>query len=155
MNYKQFFILSACFFQILTMGKLNAQNCPMKEGIMEIHHYSPRAYFHPTEGVAIYSNNKEVSSISDGTVLSIINLPGDTKAILIKQCIIGEEDYYYVYSNLESTSLQKGDWIEIGQIMGEAKSNKDRFEIDFQYRTKDEKMDPQEILNCKIANIYH
>jgi hypothetical protein len=155
MNYKLSFILSVSSFLSFSMGKLHAQNCPMYEGIMEIHHYSPIAYFHPTEGVSIYSNNKEVSSISDGTVLSIINLSGDTKAVLIKQCIMGEEDYYYVYSNLESTSVQKGDWIELGQIIGEAKSNKDKFEFDFQYRTKDKKMNPQEILNCKVANIYH
>jgi septal ring factor EnvC (AmiA/AmiB activator) len=137
------------------MGKLHAQNCPMYEGIMEIHHYSPIAYFHPTEGVSIYSNNKEVSSISDGTVLSIINLSGDTKAVLIKQGIMGEEDYYYIYSNLESTYLQKGDWVQIGDLIGHANSNKDRFEFEFQHRTKDEIFNPVGILNCKIANIYH
>src|SRR5690606_17903630 len=123
MNYKLSIILSVISFLSFSLCKLQAQNYPMYVEIMVINQYTLIAYFHPTEGVSIYSNNKEVSSISDGTVLSIINLSGDTKAVLIKQCIMGEEDYYYVYSNLESTSVQKGDWIELGQIIGEAKSN--------------------------------
>ena len=132
-----------------------AQDCPMKDGIMEIHHNSIFQLDHPTNDVTIYSVNKEVNSISDGTVLSIIDLPGSSKEILIKQCVIGEEDKYYVYYNIESTTLQKGYFIETGELIGHANLNNDRFEFDFQYRTKNEKLYPQKILNCKIANIYH
>lgn len=143
-----------CFFLFLMMGNLSAQNCPMKDGIMEVHHFSLMTYYNQTEESFIFSDEKEVYSVSDGIVLSIIT-NGNIKAVLVKQCIIGEDDQYYAYSNLESTELKKGDWIENGQVVGEAKFNEEKFEFHFQHRIKLDKRDPKDILSCKIANIYH
>lgn len=112
-------------------------------------------YEHPTEGIDIQSNYPEVYSVSSGEVIRIIDLPDEKSTVLIRDSVLGEEDHYYVYGNLKSTEVQKGDWVEPDQSIGLASEDEGKFTIFFQYRNKFEKFNPSTILNCQPRNIYY
>ncbi len=75
---------------------------------------------HDSKGITFeVGNNASVRTVFSGTVLSIISL-GGTYAVLV-----GHGEYFTVYSNLQSVSVQKGEKLGIKQVMGSASSDPD------------------------------
>ena len=127
----------------------------MKDGQMILKHTPIFTFEHPTEGIEIQSNHPEVYSVSSGKVVRIIDLPDGKLVVLVRDCVLREEDHYYVYGNLKSTEVQKGDWVELNQPLGLASEEEGKFAIFFQYRKESEKIIPSTILNCQPRNIYY
>ena len=59
----------------------------------------------------------EVKSVFDGVVLSIFDIDGRTAVM------ITHGKHYTTYSNLQSTSVVKGQQIETGEVIGKSGAN--------------------------------
>ncbi|MGB3004881.1 MAG: peptidoglycan DD-metalloendopeptidase family protein [Chitinophagaceae bacterium] len=84
-----------------------------------------------------------VKSIFDGEVLSVFNL-GDGMSVMIKH-----GNYYTIYSNLSSASVQKGTTIRRGQVIGKAGADEDNSggKIDFLLMQDKRNVNPRPWLN--------
>ena len=64
-------------------------------------------------GIEISTNEKHVRSVFDGEITKIIVLPNGLKVVIIRH---GE--YLTVYSNLKNVSVQKGDYVQTKDYIG-------------------------------------
>ena len=128
-----------------------SQICPLKEGNLIVRHFD---IFSHTDSkiVEINSNYADVFSVSDGEVVSIINLSHIYSVIIKKEM---DEDQYYVYSNLSTTTVKKGDVINSNQLLGKAIQEGGKYSINFQHRILSEKSNPKKVINCRELNIYY
>ncbi len=70
-------------------------------------------------GIDIRTNeNEQVLAIYEGVVAGIQYIPGHENTVIIQH-----GDYYTVYSNLSSTSLNKGDTVKARQTIGTVSTN--------------------------------
>lgn len=70
-------------------------------------------------GIDIRTNeNEQVLAIYEGVVAGIQYIPGHENTVIIQH-----GDYYTVYSNLSSTSLNKGDTVKARQMIGTVSTN--------------------------------
>ncbi len=116
----------------MAKGKLS---WPVQDGVV-VKKFGTQA--HPTlKGISIINNGIDIRSIAGAPVKSVFagevaqlqNIPGYASII-----VISHENYYTVYSNLNSTSVHIGDKITMGQTIGhlgssEAKGQELHFEI--------------------------
>lgn len=128
-----------------------SQICPLKDGDAVLRHFDIFTKSDPNIA-KIESINSDVFSVSEGEVFSIISLH-DVYTIIIKK--EAEENQFYIYSNLSSVLIKKGDVISLNQLLGKAVEEKGKYSIEFQYRILSEKSNPREVINCREVNIYH
>lgn len=84
------------------------------------------------------SPNARVSSVFDGIVLDISQIPGLNNVIAIQH-----GDYYTVYANLKSVSVKLQDKVITGQLIGIAGQKDGEYEINFQVWQQFTKMNPE------------
>lgn len=84
------------------------------------------------------SPNARVSSVFDGIVLDISQIPGLNNVIAIQH-----GDYYTVYANLKSVSVKLQDKVIAGQLIGIAGQKDGEYEINFQVWQQFTKMNPE------------
>ena len=108
--------------------------------IYRVSYQSPSTKIHSEKPIS-------VTSISEGKIAAII-CTANLLTILVRR---GNE--FYVYANLTSTNLKKGDEVKKGDKIGEI-INKDEFSdygdyvLDFQYWQKTEPIDVFDQLKC-------
>lgn len=147
------FFMKNCFkvtFLIISIFG-QSQICPLKDGDAILRHFD-LIYQSDPNIAEIESISSEVFSVSDGEVISIIH-SSDTYSIIIKKN--SEKNQYYIYSNLSSIIVKKGDLISANQSLGKAIEEEGKYSITFQYRILSEKQNSREVINCKEINIYH
>lgn len=145
------FLMKNCFRVIFLIISFHGQSqiCPLKDGDAILRHFDIFTKSDPNIA-KIESINSDVFSVSDGEVVSLINSSNIYSVIIKKKAKL---DQYYIYSNLSSTIIQKGDLVSANQILGNAIEEKGRYSIRFQYRILSEKQN--EVINCGEVNIYH
>lgn len=127
------------------------QICPLKHGLInENEDLHPYSMTDPNSQITITSKFPEVYSVSDGEIISIILIPQDNKAILIKSKNREQKEYFYVYLGLETVNFQKGDTVHKKDILGKLKLNGEFYELIFQYRENSSfKQNPRNCIKCK------
>lgn len=118
---------------------------PLKTGFIS---QSFGTHQHPEfKGIQIQNNgidittNKgtEVKAVFNGTVSSILSIPGQGEAVLLNH---GE--YFTVYSRLEAVSVNKGQLINTGDILGKVMTDGDgKTILQFQVWKGQNKLNPQ------------
>ncbi len=85
-----------------------------------------------------------VKAIFPGKVTKVISLAGNYYAILIKH-----GKYYTLYSRLASVSIQKGDTVQMGEIIGLIYTdiNNNQTVLQFQIWKQNDKLDPEKWLS--------
>jgi len=118
---------------------------PLKTGFIS---QSFGTHQHPEfKGIQIQNNgidittNKgtSVNAVFNGTVSSILSIPGQGEAVLLNH---GE--YFTVYSRLESVSVNKGQLIKTGDVLGQVMTDgDDKTILQFQVWKGQNKLNPQ------------
>lgn len=130
------------------------QICPLKNGrIYENKYLDPYSMTDPNNYIIITSEFPEVYSVSGGEVISIINIPVNRKAVLIKIKDKTQKEYFYVYSGLESVNFNKGDNVQKKDVLGKLMFNGETYELEFQYREHSKKINPRNCIKCKQIEV--
>jgi murein hydrolase activator len=90
------------------------------------------------------SPNAPVNSVFDGIVMDISQIPGLNNVVAIQH-----GDYYTVYANLSSVSVQINQKVSARQTIGVAGQKDGEYEINFQVWKKFDKQNPELWLNRK------
>jgi septal ring factor EnvC (AmiA/AmiB activator) len=90
------------------------------------------------------SMNAPVSAVFDGVVMDISQIPGLNNVVAIQH-----GDYYTVYANLSSVSVQINQKVSSRQTIGIAGLKDGEYEINFQVWKKFDKQNPELWLNRK------
>jgi septal ring factor EnvC (AmiA/AmiB activator) len=95
-----------------------------------------------TDGITVATEiGAPVKSIFDGTVSSVVYV--DEMQVVIIQ----HGKYFSAYSNLTNVSVQKGQTVKTGQVIGKAASNLDGVgAVDFYINDEKTKFDPEKWL---------
>ena len=95
-----------------------------------------------TDGITVATEiGASVKSIFDGTVSSVVYV--DEMQVVIIQ----HGKYFSAYSNLNNVSVQKGQFVKMGQVIGKAASNLDGVgAVDFYINDEKSKFDPEKWL---------
>lgn len=133
-------------------------DCPVENGVI----YYKESYEYRTKrdcwniykdsyiskSTNVHSDNPiSVISVSDGKILDILRTAG------ILSVLVRKGNEFYIYSDLTSTNLKKGDEVRIGDEIGEI-NNKSEFSdygdyvLNFQYWQKTEPIDVFDRLKC-------
>jgi septal ring factor EnvC (AmiA/AmiB activator) len=137
---------------ISSFGKMKSQlPWPLQGGYISQGFGSHR---HPTlPDVTVINNGiniagaagSNVKSVFEGEVSSILKIPGMKNTVLIKH-----GDFFTVYSKLETVSVQKGDKIKTGKVIGTLGTDSDgKTELHFEVWQGNQRMDPAKWLVVK------
>ncbi len=84
-----------------------------------------------------------VKCVFEGVVSTILKIPGMKNTILVKH-----EDYFTVYSKLETVKVKKGDKLKAGQSIGTlGPDSEGKTELHFEVWQGNQRMDPEQWLN--------
>ena len=95
-----------------------------------------------TDGITVATEiGASVKSIFDGTVSSVV-YEDEMQVVIIQH-----GKYFSAYSNLNNVSVQKGQFVKMGQVIGKAASNLDGVgAVDFYINDEKSKFDPEKWL---------
>jgi len=125
-------------------GKKNLLIWPLAKFVV-IHRFGD--YPHPVlehvmvknDGIELgTSAGSSVHSIFEGTVVNIIQIPGDGTSIILKH-----GNYYSVYSKLNQCLVSQGDNVTKGQVIGKLSKNGSVVKMNFQLWKGKEKLNPE------------
>lgn len=146
------------FLILLTTNFYFSQNwdCPVSDGMVreeESYNYKVSVAnlgVNSSKSVIIHSHKKSlVFSVSEGEVSKIFFTSNGSKTILIEN---GTEQY--IYSNLSSIKVSKGDEVKAGTKLGEngispSPEKKKDFVLNFQYWNNQKQLDVFDRLKCR------
>lgn len=87
------------------------RDLPVKNGHIKLFKDIPGSYIDPAPSVEIYTNDSNIYSISNGTVVKIENCNG------MNVLIIKNRATYFMYSNFEKTNLSVGSKVKRGEVI--------------------------------------
>jgi murein hydrolase activator len=91
------------------------------------------------------AKGSNVKCVYEGVVSTILKIPGMKNTILVKH-----DDFFTVYSKLETVSVKKGDKLKAGQNIGTLGTDTDgKTELHFEVWQGNQRMDPQKWLYAK------
>jgi len=112
------------------------------------------SYRHPTMPDVTVINNginitgtpgSNVKCVFEGVVSTILKIPGMKNTILVKH-----DDFFTVYSKLETVNVKKGDKLKLGQNIGILGIDSEgKTELHFEVWQGNQRMDPQKWLSAK------
>jgi len=115
------------------------------EKFVVLHHYGD--YYHPelqniivkNDGIELGSSpGKHVHAVFDGSVISVIPIPGDGTSIIIRH-----GDYFSVYSKVERPLVKPGDVVGKGQVIANLGNDGKMTKMAFQLWHNKEKLNPE------------
>ncbi len=97
-------------------------------------------------GINIAGNlGDNVKCVFEGVVSTILKIPGMKNTILVKH-----DDYFTVYSKLETVKVKKGDKLKTGQSIGTlGPDSEGKTELHFEVWQGNQRMDPEQWLHNK------
>lgn len=118
---------------------------PVEEGVIAGRFGSTH---HPVYKELIINNNGiDVNTTKDGSaravfagqVTGVLIIPGAGKTVMIRH-----GDYLTIYSNLSETYVQKGDAVDVKQLVGKVLSDDEKTQLHFEIRKGNDPLDPSD-----------
>jgi hypothetical protein len=132
----------------VSSGKIAAQHsgCPMKDGSFKKIGLDKLSHYNPNDNAVILSNESDsVRCFRSGEVFQIFEGIERTMVVMIKIA----ENRFIVFRDLKSTSLQKGQTLKKGDMVGLARVNDGVFTSTISLHKKREAVNPRKYFACR------
>jgi hypothetical protein len=132
----------------VAVGEVAAQHggCPMKDGSFKKNELDKLSHYNPSDNAVILSDESDsVRCFRSGEVFQIFEGLESSVVVMIKIT----KNRFIVFRDLKSTSLQKGQRLQKGDLVGLARVNDGTFTSMISLYKKREAVNPRKYFACR------